>query len=110
MKRMVCSLLSLLLLTAATEDIGTVDAPLIHTDEIPLAVDISPVIRFETDETGAFAVVTVEPLASSEEITTLPIIEDEETPEERPAFIVASSSTYHSLTYTLTPVSEGEPN
>lgn len=109
MKRMICSLLSLFLLTAAAEDIGTVDAPLIHSEDLPLAVDISPVITFQTDETGVFAVVTVEPLASSEEIATL---EEEIEPEEPPAFIITSSSTPHSITYTLTPVKipEGEPN
>ena len=104
MKRMICSLLSLFLLTAAAEEIETVDAPLIHTDELPLAVDISPVITFQTDETGVFAVVTVEPLDSSEEVP-----EPEETTQ--PAFIITSLFTSHSITYTLTPYHpEGEPN
>lgn len=105
MKRMICSLLSLFLLTAAAEEIEPVDAPLIHSEEMPLAVDISPVITFQTDETGVFAVVTVQPLPSSEE---LPIPADEMTTEERPTFIITSSFTSQSITYTLTP--KGEPN
>lgn len=109
---MICSLLSLLLLTAAAEEIENVDAPLIHGEDLPLAVDISPVIRFETDETGVFAVVTVESLASSEEITALPTLEEEIESEEPPAaFIITSSFTSHSVTYTLTPIpTEGETN
>lgn len=108
MRRMVYALLSIFLLTAQAEEI---DSLLAHTDEMssgfvveenePLAVDISPVIRFETDETGVFAVVTVQPLASSEEITV--------PEEELGAFIMTSSFTSHSITYTLTPI-EGEPN
>lgn len=105
MKRMLCSLLSLLLLTAAAEEIEPVDAPLIHTDEIPLAVDISPVITFQTDEAGVFAVVTVEPLAASEE---LPTQEEEIESEEPAAFLITTYSTSHSITYILTP--RGEPN
>lgn len=99
---MICSLLSLFLLTAAAEEIENVDAPLIHSEDLPLAVDVSPVIRFETDEAGVFAVVAVEPLASSEE---LPV------PEPTPAaFIITSSFTSRSITYTLTPIPGGEPN
>ena len=100
---MLCSLLSLLLLTAAAEEIDTVDAPLIHAEEMPLAVDISSVIRFETDETGVFAVVITEPLVSSEE---LPI-------SEKPpvAFMLTTTIADHSITYTLTPYHpEGEAN
>ena len=108
MKRMLCSLLSLLLLTAVAEEIETVDAPLIQAEEVPLAVDISPVIRFETDETGVFAVVTVEPLASSEELVTFLVPEEEIEEAEPPAYIITSSFTSHSITYTLTPI--GDPN
>lgn len=106
---MLCSLLSIFLLTAAVEEIENVDAPLIHSEDLPLAVDISPVIRFETDETGVFAVVTVQPSASSEEITTLPALEDVIEPEEPVAFFITSSFTDHSIKYTLTPIPpEGE--
>lgn len=113
MRRMACALLLIILLTAQAEEI---DSLLVHTDELasgfvveesePLAVDISPVIRFETDETGVFAVVTVEPLASSEELDTLSIPEDENEPEEPAAFTITSSFTSHSVTYTLTPIGE----
>ena len=73
MKRTLLLILSIFLLTAQAEEI---DTPLVHAEEYPsgfvadedvLAVDISPVITFQTDEAGVFAVVV---LSSSEELPT----------------------------------------
>ena len=135
MKRTLLLILSLFLLTAQAEKI---DSPLVHAEEYPsgfvvdeeiMALDISPVITFQTDETGVFAVVT---LASSEELSTpapalstpapfvtpdiseeLETVEAEEAVEEPAAFIISTRSTSRSLIYTLAPVlppEEGEQN
>ena len=122
MKRALLLILSLILLTAQAEEI---DSLLVHAEEMSLAVDISPVITFQTDEAGVFAVVV---LSSSEELPTpdpsvtpapsiIPtvdeveeetekpeIVEIEETVEEPAAFIISTRSTSRSLVYTLTPL------
>lgn len=71
MKRTLLLILSLFLLTAQAEEI---DSPLVHAEEYPSGLvvdeeilDISPVITFQTDEAGVFAVVV---LSSSEELPT----------------------------------------
>ena len=119
MKRTLLLILSIFLLTAQAEEI---DTPLVHAEEYPsgfvadedvLAVDISPVITFQTDEAGVFAVVV---LSSSEELPTpdpsvtpapfveLETVEVEETVEEPATFIISTRSTSRSLIYTLTPL------
>ena len=122
MKRILLLILSLFLLTAQAEEINS---PLVHAEEMPLAVDISPVITFQTDEAGVFAVVV---LSSSEELPTpdpsvtpapsiIPTVDEveeeteepetveaEETAEEPAAFIISTRSTSRSLIYTLTPL------
>ena len=119
MKRTLLLILSLLLLTAQAEEI---DSPLVHVEDMPLAVDISPVITFQTDEAGVFAVVVL----SSTEVLPTPAppspapseepemeeveeeigeAEPEETVEAVPAsFLVTTHSTPHSITYTFTPI------
>ena len=106
MKRTLLLILSIFLLTAQAEEI---DSPLVHADEMAsefVAVDISPVITFQTDEAGVFAVVV---LSSSEELPT-PTPSDTPAPsiiptaEEPAAFIISTRSTSRSLVYTLTPL------